>query len=97
MVTVGISTRVRSMLYCVNHTVKWHVDFQTCVCRLLKIKEWVDKHDPGSAIIPFSGAFELDMMHMEEEEKAAYCKEHGVQRWVRQQVHPEMGGATGSP
>ncbi|KAI0243430.1 Obg-like ATPase 1 [Lamellibrachia satsuma] len=46
---------------------------------LLKIKEWVDQHDPGSAIIPFSGAFELDMMHMEEEEKAAYCKEHGVQ------------------
>ncbi|XP_045473433.1 obg-like ATPase 1 [Harmonia axyridis] len=25
---------------------------------LMKIKEWVDKHDPGALIIPFSGAFE---------------------------------------
>uniref|UniRef100_A0AAR5P5V4 Nucleoside-diphosphate kinase n=1 Tax=Dendroctonus ponderosae TaxID=77166 RepID=A0AAR5P5V4_DENPD len=25
---------------------------------LIKIKEWVDKNDPGSLIIPFSGAFE---------------------------------------
>jgi len=25
---------------------------------LIKIKEWVDKHDPGALIIPFSGAFE---------------------------------------
>lgn len=26
--------------------------------RLIKIKEWVDKNDPGALIIPFSGAFE---------------------------------------
>ncbi|KAK9889595.1 hypothetical protein WA026_006968 [Henosepilachna vigintioctopunctata] len=25
---------------------------------LIKIKEWVDKHDPGALIIPFSGVFE---------------------------------------
>lgn len=28
------------------------------VYRLIKIKEWVDKNDPGSLIIPFSGVFE---------------------------------------
>lgn len=25
---------------------------------MIKIKEWVDKNDPGALIIPFSGAFE---------------------------------------
>ena len=51
--------------------------------RLLKIKEWIDEHDPGSAIIPFSGAFELELMDMNDEEKEVYCKEQGMQRWVR--------------
>ena len=48
--------------------------------RLLKIKEWIDEHDPGSAIIPFSGAFELELMDMNDEEKEVYCKEQGIQR-----------------
>ncbi|CAH1960897.1 unnamed protein product [Acanthoscelides obtectus] len=29
---------------------------------LIKIKEWVDKNDPGSHIIPFSGAFEQKLL-----------------------------------
>ncbi|XP_057654855.1 obg-like ATPase 1 [Diorhabda carinulata] len=29
---------------------------------LIKIKEWVDKNDPGSIIIPFSGAFEQKLL-----------------------------------
>lgn len=39
---------------------------------LAKIKEWVDKNDPGAQIIPFSGAFELKLTEMEEAERAKY-------------------------
>merc|ERR1719208_607152 len=43
---------------------------------LLKIKEYVDKNDPGATIIPFSGAFELKLMELEsEDEKKAYIEE----------------------
>jgi obg-like ATPase 1 len=45
---------------------------------LLKIKEWVDAHDPGSVMIPFSAAFELKIQDMPEDEKANYVKEVGV-------------------
>lgn len=34
---------------------------------LIKIKEWVDKNDPGSVIIPFSGAFETKLAEFEDE------------------------------
>ena len=30
-----------------------------CVCRLSKIKEWVDRRDPHALIIPFSAGLEL--------------------------------------
>ncbi|KAB0794652.1 hypothetical protein PPYR_11491 [Photinus pyralis] len=33
---------------------------------LVKIKEWVDKNDPGSVIIPFSGAFEQKYAEIED-------------------------------
>ena len=68
-----------SVLYC-SLLVPRHQD--AGVCRLLKIKEWVDEHDPGSVIIPFSGAFELDLMDMSDDEKEKYCKENNIQRWV---------------
>jgi len=42
---------------------------------LPKIKEWIDEHDPGSVIIPFSGSLELRLIDMSEEEKAATLKE----------------------
>ena len=43
---------------------------------LIKIKEWVDKNDPGAQIIPFSGAFELKLAEFEEEaERNAYIEE----------------------
>lgn len=46
---------------------------------LPKIKEWVDKHDPGATIIPFSGALETALMDLgSDEERAAYCTERGV-------------------
>jgi len=42
---------------------------------LPKIKEFVDKNDPGALMIPFSGAFELKLMEMGEEEAKAYLEE----------------------
>jgi obg-like ATPase 1 len=32
---------------------------------LPKIKEWVDKNDPGAMIIPFSGAYEQQLAEIE--------------------------------
>lgn len=48
--------------------------------RLPKLKEWVDKHDPGSLIIPFSGVFENKIIDMEPEEKANFLKENNCTR-----------------
>lgn len=42
---------------------------------LLKIKEWVDKNDPGSIIIPFSGVFENKLADMEEPERQKYLED----------------------
>ena len=43
--------------------------------RLPKIKEFVDKNDPGAMIIPFSGAFEAKFLEMDEEARKAFCEE----------------------
>lgn len=44
---------------------------------LIKIKEWVDKNDPGATIIPFSGAWEHKLVEFEDEnERKAYVEEH---------------------
>jgi len=42
---------------------------------LAKIKEWVDKNDPGALIIPFSGAFELKLVDMETDAERAKFQE----------------------
>ncbi|XP_077966121.1 obg-like ATPase 1 [Styela clava] len=42
---------------------------------LLKISEWVKEHDPGSSIIPFSGALEMELLDMGEEKAEEYLKE----------------------
>lgn len=43
---------------------------------LIKIKEWVDKNDPGASIIPFSGAFEHKLVEFENEaERKAFVEE----------------------
>jgi len=52
------------------------------VTRLTKIKEWVDAHDPGSAIIPFSGSLETKLLDMNDDDSAAYLKEHQTTRYV---------------
>lgn len=54
-----------------------------CRCifnRLIKIKEWVDKNDPGAILIPFSGAFENKVIDMDEAERAKYFEESKVTR-----------------
>lgn len=44
---------------------------------LPKIKEWVDKNDPGAPIIPFSGAFENTLASLEsDDERKKYEEEH---------------------
>jgi obg-like ATPase 1 len=48
--------------------------------RLIKIKEWVDKHDPGAMIVPFSGVFESKLADMSDDEKKTYQKEQGATR-----------------
>ena len=53
-----------------------------CVCRLIKIKEWVDLHDPGSIVIPFSGALELKLIDKDEADRASYLKELQTTRFV---------------
>lgn len=47
----------------------------------MKIKEWVDKNDPGAIIIPFSGVFENKLADMEPDEKAKYIQDNGTTRW----------------
>ncbi|XP_070587877.1 obg-like ATPase 1 isoform X2 [Erythrolamprus reginae] len=46
---------------------------------LIKIKEWVDKQDPGALVIPFSGALELKLQEMSAEEKQKYLEENMTQ------------------
>ncbi|KAK2575553.1 hypothetical protein KPH14_011271 [Odynerus spinipes] len=45
---------------------------------LVKIKEWVDKNDPGAVLIPFSGVFENKVFDMDDGERAKYYEEHKV-------------------
>merc|ERR1712141_225638 len=63
----------KPMLYLVNLSEK---DFIRKKNKWLpKIKEYVDKNDPGAMIIPFSGAFESKLMDMSEDEAKAYMDE----------------------
>jgi len=50
------------------------------LCRLPKLKEWIDKNDPGALLIPLSGALETKLVDMPDDEKAAYLKEAGATR-----------------
>ena len=64
----------KPMIYLVNLSEK---DFIRKKNKWLpKIKEYVDKNDPGATIIPISGAFEQKLMEMEsEEDQKAYIEE----------------------
>ncbi|XP_073944205.1 adenylate kinase 9 [Choristoneura fumiferana] len=45
---------------------------------LPKLKEWIDKNDPGAPLVPFSGVLETKLMDMDPEERKAFLKEHGI-------------------
>lgn len=45
---------------------------------LAKIKDWVDKNDPGAILIPFSGVFEQKLIELDSDDRAAYLKEVGA-------------------
>ncbi|KAG8510499.1 Obg-like ATPase 1 [Galemys pyrenaicus] len=49
------------------------------VYRLIKIKEWVDKYDPGALVIPFSGALELKLQELSAEERQKYLEANMTQ------------------
>lgn len=58
---------------------RFHVSISA---RLLKIKEWVDGHDPGALVIPFSGGLESQLQDKSEEEMQKYCAECKTQRLI---------------
>lgn len=45
---------------------------------LPKLKEWVDKNDPGAIMIPFSGVLEHKLTDMEPEARQSYVQEHNT-------------------
>jgi len=64
----------KPMLYLVNLSEKDYIRKKNKW--LPKIKEYVDKNDPGAMIIPFSGAFELKLQEMgDDDERKAYQEE----------------------
>ncbi len=46
--------------------------------RLPKLKEWIDAHDPGAIMIPFSGALEAKLAEMDVDAKRAFCEENKI-------------------
>ncbi|XP_025931342.1 obg-like ATPase 1 isoform X2 [Apteryx rowi] len=67
----------KPMIYLVNLSEKDYIRKKNKW--LIKIKEWVDKHDPGALVIPFSGALELKLQDMSAEEKQKYLEENMTQ------------------
>jgi len=45
---------------------------------LPKLKEWIDAHDPGAIMIPFSGALEAKLAEMDVDAKRAFCEENKI-------------------
>ncbi|OWR45223.1 GTPase [Danaus plexippus plexippus] len=45
---------------------------------LPKLKEWIDKNDPGAPLIPFSGALESKLLDMEPDEREKFLKENNI-------------------
>ena len=75
---------------CVCVSLCTHVCVRACVCvrargRLVKIKDWVDSHDPGALVSPFSGALESRLQDMSEEERLELYSQHKTQRLISMQ------------
>ncbi|XP_055086697.1 obg-like ATPase 1 isoform X2 [Periophthalmus magnuspinnatus] len=67
----------KPMIYLVNLSEKDYIRRKNKW--LVKIKEWVDSHDPGALVIPFSGGLESQLQDMTEQESQDYCSEHKTQ------------------
>uniref|UniRef100_A0A673AJA7 Obg-like ATPase 1 n=1 Tax=Sphaeramia orbicularis TaxID=375764 RepID=A0A673AJA7_9TELE len=67
----------KPMIYLVNLSEKDYIRRKNKW--LMKIKEWVDSHDPGALVIPFSGGLEGQLQDKSEEEREKYCTEHKTQ------------------
>lgn len=67
----------KPMIYLVNLSEKDYIRKKNKW--LVKIKEWVDAHDPGALVIPVSGSIESKLLDMEEEERNKYCEEQKTQ------------------
>ncbi|KAJ4939092.1 hypothetical protein JOQ06_028554 [Pogonophryne albipinna] len=68
----------KPMIYLVNLSEKDYIRKKNKW--LVKIKEWVDAHDPGALVIPVSGALECKLQDMEsDEERNKYCEEMKTQ------------------
>jgi len=63
----------KPMIYLVNLSEKDYIRKKNKW--LPKIKEYVDKNDPGAMIIPFSGAFEAKMIELDDDARKAYIEE----------------------
>jgi len=67
----------KPMVYLVNMSEKDYIRKKNKW--LVKLKEWIDAHDAGAVMIPFSGEFENKIVEMPDDERQAYTKEVGAQ------------------
>lgn len=49
------------------------------ICRLAKIKAWIDEHNPGDSLIPLSVALEERLVHLSADEGEEELKKLGTQ------------------
>ena len=66
----------KPMIYLVNLTAKDYIRKKNKW--LVRIKEWIDSHDTGATVVPFSCAFENDLVDLDPEEKKKKCEEAGA-------------------
>jgi obg-like ATPase 1 len=45
-----------------------------------KVKQWIDEHDPGATVIPFSANYEYRLVESTAEEREKVIKENGAPR-----------------
>ncbi len=47
-----------------------------------KVKQWIDEHDPGATVIPFSANYEYRLVDLPDDEREKVIKETGAPRLV---------------
>ena len=47
-----------------------------------KVKQWIDEHDPGATVIPFSANYEYRLIDLTDDEREKTIKESGAPRLV---------------